>query len=318
MEQPQSESQVVQTTTTSSSAQEAAAHTPAPAVEAKTPAAPGGESVTPVTEQYTPNFKYKAAGKELEFDEWVRPVVKSKEHEENLRKLYEKANGLDLVTESRAKATEQLTQVSNAYQQLYTEASEIMALKKEGDWGNFFKKVGANEQEVLNYFIEKYQVSQLPPEQQKLYNERNALKDQDRQWQQKFQSLENQYRQMEVRSLTQEFNMSLQNPEVQEIQKNYDTSMGQEGAFKELVKDMALAMFNQTGQDPTAEQAIRYTIQRMGSAYKSKPADMGMQSQPNMEKPLPVIPKVSGAGMSPTRKSPRSLDELRKMAQDRA
>lgn len=288
--------------------------------------AKGGESITPVVDAYTPSFKYKASikdpalndwvKKELEMDEWVRPVVKSKEQEERLKELYEKANGLDLVKESREKVTSQLNQVSTAYQQLYNEATDIMTSVKEGDFGTAFKRMGVNEQDVLNYFIEKHNMSQLPPEQQKLYNERNQFKNQDREWQQKFSQMENQYRQMEVRTLNYEVQSAMQNPEVQEVQKNYDATLGREGAFKELVKDMALSMFNQTGQDPTAEQAIRYTLQRIGAAYKSRPADISTM-QASGEKPLPVIPKVSGAGMSPTKKSPRSLDDLRKMAQER-
>lgn len=290
-------------------------------------AAKGTEGVTPV-DAYTPSFKYKASvkdpaindwvKKELEMDEWVRPVVKSKEQEERLKELYEKANGLDLVKESREKDRAQLNQVATAYSQLHSEVSDIMSHVKEKDFGTAFQKMGVSEQDVLNYFIEKHNMSQLPPEQQKLYNERNQFKNQDREWQNKFQSLEQQYRQMEVRTLNYEVQSAMQNPEVQDVQKNYDQSMGRDGAFKELVKDMALAMFNQTGQDPTAEQAIRYTIQRMGNAYRSQPANAGGLAQPNGEKPLPVIPRVSGANMSPTKKSPRSLDDLRKMAAERA
>ena len=59
--------------------------------------AKGTEGATPVVEAYTPSFKYKASvkdpaindwvKKELEMDEWVRPVVKSKEQEERLKEL---------------------------------------------------------------------------------------------------------------------------------------------------------------------------------------------------------------------------------------
>lgn len=265
---------------------------------------------------YQPNYKYKAAGKELEFDEWVRPVVKSKEQEERLRELYAKANGLDLVSASREKIAQNYEQVSQQYGQLHNEVSEVMSYAKEGDWDSFFKSLKINEQDIINHFVRKHEFSQLPPEQQKIYNERNQFKYQQREVQNQYSQLENNYRNMEVRVLGFELNSALQNQDAVEVSKNYDAQYG-EGAFKEFVRDMALARFHQTGQDPTAEEAVKYAVQRIGNIYRQQ-TNVGQPQQSTVEKPLPVIPRVGGANMSPTRKQPRSLDDLRKMAQEMA
>ena len=272
------------------------------------------EGTTPEAPAFNPNWKFKVLDKEHEVDEWVRPVVKDAESEKKIKELYEKAYGLEPVKASRDKIQKEHEELKTNYTSLYQDVSEAMQFKQQGDLGSFFQKVGLSDDQLAKYMLDKINRQSLPPEQQQVYNELEAKKRAEYYQAKQLEETEGRYRQIASQAREWEVDQWLARPEVNQIVERYDSANGK-GAFKEYVAEFGVMHHSTYGEDPTVEAAVSSVMKRLGNAYAGQQAAPApMQQSQNQEKPLPVIPNVSGKNVSPTRKSVRSVDDLRKIA----
>src|SRR5690606_24340502 len=70
------------------------------------------------TQAWKPSFKFKVKDKELEFDDFVKPIIKTKDLEQKFKDLYEKAHGLDEVKTSREAFKQQVEEWKGKYNQV--------------------------------------------------------------------------------------------------------------------------------------------------------------------------------------------------------
>lgn len=266
----------------------------------------------PVQPAFTPNFKFKVMDKEHEFDEWLRPIVKDAETEKKAKELYEKAYGLDYVKPKYETTQKELDQYKTNYQSLYNDASEAMTFKNNGDLDMFFEKVALKPEKVYEWVLGKLERQNLSPEQRRVYDELDNKKRAEYTQSRQISESEARYQQMATQAREAEVNYVLARSDINQTVQNYDAKNG-DGAFKQFVAEYGVMHFNAYGEDPSAETAISAVLKRLGDAYRGQPAPT-MQAPTATDKPLPVIPNVSGKNVSPTRKSPRSIDDIKKIA----
>lgn len=274
-------------------------------------------SETPEIPAYQPNWKFKVSGEEKEMDEWIRPAIKDAETEKKLRKLYEDAYGLEPVKASREKIQQEHQELKQNYQSLHSSVEEAMTYKHQGNLGMFFQKTGVSDDQIAKYMLEKINRSNLPPEQQQVYNELDAKRNQELQLARQLEESDTRYREIASKAKEWEVDQWLAKPEVSSIVERYDGLNGK-GSFKNYVAEVGEYLFHKnSGQDVAAEIAVNTVLQRLGNAYRGQQASSpGSTESATPTKELPVIPNVSGKNVSPTQKSVRSIDDLRKLSQE--
>lgn len=281
----------------------------------------GGEKLqTETTEamakqpEYAPNYKFSVMDKEHEVDEWMRPWIKDLDTEKKVKDLYTKAYGLDYTKEREKTLNEELGNYKTNYTSLYSDVEEAMTFKNKGDLDSFFKKVGLENDVIYDWILAKINRQNLPPEQKQVYERLEAKERAESEQARQLEHLSKQYQSMAEKSREMEVDFGLNNPEVKDIVSSYDAANGH-GAFKRFVAEVGVSHFHLTGEDLPAEKAISTVIKRIGSGFSH--ASKAQTTQPqNTEKQLPVIPNISGRNISPTKKSPRSINDLKKLAEE--
>lgn len=297
----------------------------APEVTSSEPAAgspPGALAVgaegQPQAPAYTPDFKWRVGEptdphhKAGEFDEWLRPVIKSKDIENKIRDLYTAHHGMEVQKPKYETAVSEREEIGKAYNTLVSDVQEAMTFKNSGDFDTFFEKVGVKEQDVAKWMLDKLQREQLPPDQKRVYDELRISKKQEFDRQKEVSSTEQRYRQIAVELRNTQIDMALAKPEVGAVSQNYDAKHGP-GSFKQFVAQIGLMHFNLHGQDPAAGVAVAEALKIVGDGYKGGDTNVATAAAAG-QRELPVIPNISGRNVSPTRKTPRSTDEIRQLA----
>ena len=260
--------------------------------------------------QYQPNFKFSVHDEEKEFDEWMRPTIKDAETEKKVRELYEKAYGLDYVKPKHEAAQKELQAYASEYEKLHGNVNSVLEARDQGDFEVMLKRIGVTEAQIAKYLIEKQQRKELPPEQRQVYDREEQLRrdfsDRDKQ----VEILTQRYMDMASQAREAQVDFAMLRPEVTQVASAYDGANGK-GSFKRLIAETAIAYQAVNRQEPSVETAISETLRRVGRGW------LGSQVQPpsvnTVEAKPPVIPNVSGKQMSPIKKSPRTIKELREM-----
>lgn len=265
------------------------------------------------SQEYKPSYKYKVDHKEYEFDEWVKPVIKNAEIEKKLKEIYEKSHGLGPVKE-RAKLTEtELERYKGEHGKLNQLYTDVIQYRDMNDLEMVFKKIGIPVENVAKWVIDYAKRQGLSPEEQKVYNENEAFKRNQFEQSRQMQEQEQRYMQLATQARAAEVDSVLARADINPIARRYDEENGQ-GAFWNLVKEQGVLLHHLNGEDPSAEVAVQAVIKRLGNPWRAQP-QAHMQDN-NSGKPLPVISNVSGKAMSPVRKAPKSIEDLRKMAHE--
>jgi len=294
---------------------------------------PGVPVTTPQAPAWTPNWKFKAAGKEHEIPEWLRGVVKDAETEKNLRELHEKAYGLDLVKTNYQNAQQQLQQIQKTlmpeYNVLKKSVQSVIMYRNNGDLDSVFETIGIKPQAVAQWLHQKMQLQDMPPEARAAYENQQRLRKENYALQERVQTMTQGHEQTELPARAFELQTALARPEIKTIADSYNARLGSETAFWEFACQQADFLERTTGQRVTADQAVAQALRILGNtivpnqgqapaAAPQVPAPGGAAAPPagaGQATPTPpVIPNVTGArNASPTRKVAKSLDDLRKL-----
>lgn len=274
------------------------------------------------SQAYAPNFKFKVKDKELEFDDFVKPIVKTKDVEQKIKDLYEKAHGIEEVKAARETFKTQAEEWKGKFTQVEASLQTLGSYVKKDDFGSFFKALNIPKEKIIRYAIEELKYQELPPEQK-------AAIDLQRQQQTEFEmaQTQNQTLQQQMANLIQqqatfELNQELARPDVSQAITAYDTGAGQAGAFRAEVIRRGQYYEAVHKISPPASQLVQEILSLVGVQAQ---AQQGTQASSNgspsqvvqNQKEKPVISSFQGGGgKSPTRKVPSSIDDLRKMRQN--
>lgn len=285
-------------------------------------AAVGAEgAVTPEVPAYTPNYKFKAADKEHEFDKSIQTLIKDAQTESKIRELYEKSHGLDAVKANRQELRQENRQIKEELGAYKEEINELKHYYSQGDLDSFFQKLQIPENVIYQWVVDKAKLSQLPEDQQAVYNEKRQAALQNRTLEKRLQALEVSRQEAESQSKMYGLQSEFAKPDVAQFAKAFDSKMGKEHAFWEAVCELGEYVYLKSDgkQNLTPAQCVQQAM----SAYSKfiDPTQMGA-AQPTagapatapQANPVKVIPNVGGKSVSPTARKIKTLDELKEYA----
>ena len=293
----------------------------------KNPVEAAEETVKSSDTAYTPSYKYKILDKEYEFDAWMKPLLKDKETEEKLRDLVTRSHGIDEIKKSRDELRTKLEDVEPKYKNIDASLTYLSDLVNRGDIRAFVEAVKLPKKQLLQYAIEELKYLQLPAEERGRIDAERAEQERLVSLETQNQTLQQQLYQASVQSRNHELSMVTSRPDVAAVVNQFNALVGKPDAFRAKVVEKGLTHFHLTGQDLTAEQAVEAVLSEVrpllgvsasiaqGQAGQATLGQGAMQAgQPVVVRETkPTIPNLQSGGVSPVKKQPRSLDDLRKL-----
>lgn len=292
----------------------------APAVQATAPENSGEAPVATPEEKYVPNYKIKAYDNEYEIPEMFRGVM-TKENEKEVRAYFEKAYALDDMKPKYQKVQENYKTTSTELTGLKKSIDFLGKFIDEKDFDNFFSRIGIDERDIQEWVRQKLELRSLPPEQQRLYNERVRLRQENLFAQTEREKLESEYHGKLEAAQAQldevryaQLDDALKKPEISQYIEAFDSQNGK-NAFKQEVINHAAYVYKEKGIDMTAEQAVQSLLKysMIGAAKPQATPPQQAVAQPSAK---PTIPNVQGRPSSPVGKAVKTLDDLKKLKKD--
>jgi len=297
-----------------------------------TPMPPAPAAVAAAPLPYQPNLKFKVHGKDLEVDEWLRPLITDATSEQKVRELLEKAHGLDHVKAGRQTAMAQLETVTSQHQGLVSSVQNLTGMVNRGDLESFFEALQIPEKAVLEYAMRRVQYAQADPAARQAYDQWRATQAQATQLAAENQGYRSQMQSQSVQARTQELDIAVARPEVMAVSEAFDARVGTPGAFRaEVINRGKFWAYQQ--KDISVDQAIKEVMAMVGAnpgaaasapgqqaagAGQLPPAAGAPQAAPKAPDRKPVIPNIAGNGTSPAKIVPKSIKQLREMGQQMA
>lgn len=266
---------------------------------------------------FTPNYKFTSLDKEFEFDEWAKPLVTSKEVEDNLRKLYTERAGMDHIKAGRQEFATKAQEFEKKYTEQTEALKELGSYVQKGDYDSAFDAMGISKDSILKYAIELAKREQWTPEQKQQWQASREAEVHKVQQSQQAQEFEARQQEFEVQKRTWELDQVLTAPQVTDAQSHYDTALGRQGAFRDFVIQIGQS-YAARGQDIPVQQAVGEALNHIkpfigGVSQGQQAAPAQRIATPNTK---PTIPSVEGRGVSPVKKAFTSFDEMKKYAKE--
>lgn len=274
----------------------------------------------PEVQEWSPSYKFKIKDKEQEFDDFVKPVVKTKDLEDKLRSLYEKAYGLDEVKTSRESFKQQVEEWKGKYGQVEQSLKTLGDYVKKGDFNTFFGALNIPKDKIIQYAIEELKYQELPQDQRQAIDLQRQQQTEFERAQTLNQTLQQQMSQMVQRQTEFELNQALASPDVAAAISSYETLVGKPGIIRnEIIKRGQYYELTQK-ESPSARQLVDEVLGLItNQANSTTPSASASISTPGQvvqkQKEKPVISSFQGGAKSPAKKVPTSIEDLRKMRQ---
>lgn len=270
----------------------------------------------PQAPAWVPNYKYKVGEKEMEFDDYIRPIV-NKDNEAKVRDLYTRAMGLDSVKQRLHDTSRDLKTFKSENETRTKYLNQLSGFINNKDLGSFFKNTQIPEEMVYNWVLEQIKYKELDPQHKSAYDDRNKYRTQAMEQEQRLQDLEQRYSQTTLQQRHAELDQALQRSEVSQIGRAYDERVGRPGAFRNKVIETGAFRSQQLGQEISVDDAVGEMVREYGAFITTNAPAGQIPTQVMGSNRPPVIPVVGGGNTSPIERAPKSLDDLRKLAQQK-
>lgn len=294
---------------------------PEPTLAEKIQSKVGEVTKEPVIEAppaFEPNFKFKANKKEHEVPEMLRSIIKDKDSEKYVKDILERSHGIESMREALKHQGKEFNEVRSAYSEMMGTYDVARQAYQRDDMDGVFSTLKISPEKVLQWAVEKVQLSQLPPDQRALHESRQDA--QRRAWdlerQQSFQS--QQQVQTQSQYISQMLDLVLERQDVSSVAQTYDSRKGQEGAFRGLVKQMGESEFAMSGKVLTPMEAVQRAVELLGEQMPQRQqnpvqAQVTQTQQQPQQVPKKTLPSVgSTKATAPAKSKIKSLDDLHK------
>jgi hypothetical protein len=270
--------------------------------------------------------------KEHEIPEYLRQAIKDADTEKQVKEIFEKAYGLDVVKPRFKETREKLQTVEQRLAQRESQVQQVIQLAKQGDVRAISKLLGISKEKVFQYALQELQYEELPPEQKAQYEQQQQEREELARLRQENQRLAKDKDSTLVQVRIQQLDSLLATGEVKQVAGKMDALFAQQGAknfqgqpktFRDLVMEQGFLISEMTGKDATPEQALQaamaLAIREPSAATQAPTPSIAAAPESAAAKsaaqatPPPVIPNIAGKGASPTRKSPKSIADLKKL-----
>lgn len=275
--------------------------------------------------EYTPNYTYKVRDEELEFDEFIRPAINSPEIEEQVRELYTRAKGLDSV-KSRFEETKQRMADLELEAQRYREENEYASKGVEGlkklaleDFPSFAHIVGLDDKTILSYANRRLDYQEKPEHERAEIDREMTTRAGQYTQSLELEKLRRQNEGLMRAQHDKEMSQALSMPEISKFQSAFDKRMGKEGSFIDYVRQHGSNEFKRTQQYVPPLVAVQSVYNQFKPLFMDA-LDEASNKEEAKSKAQVKAPKNLGPGRSttPVNKKYKSLDDLRKRANELA
>ena len=274
------------------------------------------QPAAPQTPAFTPVYKVKAYDKEYEIPEMYRPLIKDQVTQKQVQEIFEKAYALDEHKVIHTGLKEKFNQYQEQTAPLIKIAQELDYYQKKGDLGSYFKTLGFNDQQIMEYALQKAQQLELSPEQKRVYDEREQANRQQFMLEQQFQQTQERLQNLMVQQRNVELQTVLSRPDVQSFVQAFDQRNGQ-GAFSQECIQQGRSYFALTGKDLTAEEVVQGIVKKFATPMQHQQQMMPQQHTPKAPAEVPVIPNTGSSSGSPSHRAIRSIDDLKRLASEK-
>ncbi len=276
-------------------------------------------------EPWEPNYKVKfksfdprspdGVQSEAEIPEKYRKLITDPESEKEVRELFEKANGLDYVKETRAKFKNERDQVLGHVDQVHKRLADVDAHIAGGDLDTAFQTMGIQPEKVLHWVLDKIQYSQLEPAQRQAIDSQRATEARTKTLEQQNQELAQSHMKAIVSAKDMGLNAMLQRPDISEVVAAYDSRAGrrpQDPSLRDLVINHGELTWHRSGGkiDLSPQECVEAVLRDYGiaDAYRSSNGSVARAAapaapasrEPARQQPQQTLPNVSGRATSPT------------------
>jgi hypothetical protein len=271
---------------------------------------------------FTPNYKFKANQKEMEFDEFLRAAIKDPESEKKVRELYEKAHGLDTIKPERDKYKQDYQTIEKEWTTTKKGIDTLSHYVRTKDYESFFQSLGIPKSDVMQYALLQLQLQDASPEQRAAYEASRQQNLTSYTLEQQNQILQEHVRGQANTMRANELEASLQKPEVNALMQAFDQRLGRVGAFRDEVIRRGQLYWHQNQVDIPVTQAIQEVMNLIGPSLQAQGGTTQGMSAPTataatLPKQQPTIPTIKGNGnMSPARAVPKRISDLKKLSKE--
>lgn len=269
---------------------------------------------------YTPNFKFKVGDNEHEIDEMFRALIKDADTEKKIRELHEKALGLDWQKPKYEKLKTEHQEVATKYSNIDRSLKTLSMFVQNNDLGSFFQAINIPKQMVFQYVKNELAKMEASPEQRAIMEQQEHDRRRLIDLQQENEDLRSQTTTSTIQARGVELDNALASANVANLATQFDAKMGK-GAFKREVINRGIIAYNTTGEEIPVAQAVEEAVAYWSNLFGAEPQIPAPTAQPTQaapqapEQPAPTLPNVSGRGTSPIKTGPRSIADLKKLAQ---
>lgn len=281
--------------------------------------------------------KFTSLGKEYEIPKWAQGLIKDEETQKNFIEVFEKSMGLEHVKMRHQELSDKFTETTETHNALVGSIGELRNIYNDAvNTGNllklddFFKTLQIPQNVVLNYALTKAKYMELSQEERaRVDGQMNA----DRQakeagTQSQLQEKQAQEQLSQARDMVLE--AWLEKPSIAPMVQAFDTAPGRKpGDFRSRVIQQGLLAWNQEQKDITPDEAVKRVIAEYGleAQAQSQPATAQQSSPSGQATPapkvpvvaphrdVPTLPTIQGKGSSPLKSKPKSIEDLKKIAQ---
>lgn len=291
-----------------------------------TEAAESGTETPATPPPYMANYKFKAAGKEHEFEDWAKSLVKDPDTEAKMRKVFEKAYGMDSIKERHEKLNDSYRKATEYYQTLDKTVQQVEHFVKTKDLDNLFGNAGLGLEfnDIVEWMNRKLELMQMPADQRQAIEQQAQVRQQNYMLQQQAATWEQRAQQQEANTRSIMLDSLLTRQDVASIAEKVDSTMGEVGAFRNLVIQEGQNEFFRTGRVLSVEEAVNAGLSKYGK-FISQGSAQPSSSQPTegvtapagtmaAKKPTPIIPHIAGRNSSPVSKKFKTLDDIKAYA----
>jgi hypothetical protein len=298
-----------------------------PPVEPEEEIVPPVEGEEPPAEPYTPDLSYKALDQEHKMPEWLKDTITSKEREDEIREIFQKAEGLSHVKSKNEHLKSELETIRPAYEEQSATLNYLDHLVNTKDLENIQKMARLSDDDILNHAAKILEKQGLTPEQQAAYN--SEIENRNSQYfmsQENATLRQNQYSQ-QVQSQELQLEQALNSDDVKKYVDFYNERVGDQTNFKKSVIDYAADIEKRTNGKTSlsVQEAIDGFLQKNVKPFyveptkqMEAPAEQATPANPT-ETVLPpvdprekqVMPNVQGgASKSPAKPVFKSIADI--------
>lgn len=281
------------------------------------------EDDVPDDGEYSPNYTYRFRNEDLEFDEFIKPVINSPEIEEQIRELYTRAKGLDNV-KTRFEETKQRMADLELEAQRYKEENEFATQGIEGlkklaleDFPSFAHIIGLDDKTVLSYANRRLDYQEKPEHERAEIDRETSSRASQYTQTLELEKLRRQNEGLMRAQHDKEMSQALSMPEISKFQTVFDKRMGKEGTFQDYVRQHGSNEYKRTQKYVPPLVAVQSVYNQFKPLFMDALDEVSKKEEANSKK---KAPRNLGPGRSttPVNKKYKSLDDLRKRANELA